>query len=94
VCLIALLPLPAPSRSRSAVENPATLCDLQLFSWFTERFRFVAKRGSRFVGERCRGEFEQVTRLALQCRADRIECREADGACLSCFENRQVGERD
>ena len=24
-------------------------CDLQLFSWFTKRFSFVVKRGSRFV---------------------------------------------
>jgi hypothetical protein len=44
------------------------LCDLQLFSWLAKRFSFVAKRGSRFVdvGQRCWGEFEQVTRLALQ----------------------------
>jgi hypothetical protein len=24
-------------------------CDLKLFSWFTKRFSFVVKRGSRFV---------------------------------------------
>lgn len=46
------------------------------------------------VGSPCWGEFEQVTRLALQCRADGVECGEADGAGVSCFENRQVGERD
>ena len=73
-----------------------SLCDLQLFSWFAKRFSFVASRGTRFVdvGWRCRGEFEQVTRLAPQCRTYGIERGETDGACLSCFENRQVGERD
>ena len=68
----------------------------KLFSWFTKRFSFVVTRGSRFVdiGQRCWAEFEQVARLALQCRADGVEGGEADGAGLSCFENRQVGERD
>ena len=68
----------------------------QLFSWFTKRFSFVVRRGSRFVdiGQRCWAEFEQVARLALQRRADGVEGGEADGAGLSCFENRQVGECD
>src|SRR5205085_4775117 len=56
----------------------------------------AASRGTGFVaaGRQYRIEFEQVTRLALECRADGLECREADGAGLSCFENRQIGERD
>src|SRR6266481_4638177 len=39
-------------------------------------------------------ELQQVTWLALQCVANGLERRESDGARLSGFQNRQVGERD
>src|SRR6185369_8454629 len=43
---------------------------------------------------RFRLELKQVTRLAMQNLANRLERRKADRARLSRFENRQIGERD
>src|SRR5229473_1485313 len=42
----------------------------------------------------CVSELQQVTWLALQCLANGLERGESDGARLSGFQNRQVGERD
>jgi hypothetical protein len=39
-------------------------------------------------------EFKEVARLAAEHAADRLKCREADGACLAGLEDRQIGERD
>src|SRR5258708_15647248 len=42
----------------------------------------------------CGAELQQVTWLALQCLANGFERGESDGARLSGFQDRQVGERD
>ena len=39
-------------------------------------------------------EFEQVTRLALELAAERLERREPDGARLVGLEDREIGKRD